>query len=120
MNGSDFFNPFLELIDQPIRVVNRILKNRKQESQAKESYKRVVEAYRSIVKNPAYSAVYKTAAEAMGMNLTLLVQRSLKCSHCAEYAARVSTLSDIVMDPMDQVWKESIRMRAQEDSIEEG
>ena len=118
MKPPPFTDPFVDLEHQPKEFLDTILRARKEEARARKQYASVMKAYRELVKNPEYAPIYKDALRAMGLNLAALVESGMKCSRCVQFAAPVKSLQDVVLDPMEQVWLETTRERAEEGAEE--
>lgn len=119
MKAPPFLQPFLSLARQPAEILERLRRQSVEESEAKKQAQAVMKAYKDLVTNPAYRPVYDDALRALGMNLEALVERSVRCPNCVEFACRVKTLQDVVIDPLEQVWISELRQRSQEKGEEE-
>lgn len=115
-------NPILELFknlkDQPKEVTEHIAQARASEERAKADYQKLMQAYRNLIKEPGYSQIRNQAIQAMGVNLGLLLERGLQCPTCIVPASRVKSLQDIVVEPIEQVYLDSLSEQAEEQGKE--
>lgn len=118
MKIPPLLQPFVDLARQPKEILERIQGAKFQEAQARKKAEVVMKAYRELVKSPAYKPVYDDALRAMGLNLSALVKCAMGCGKCIQFAAPVKALQEIIVEPLDQVLRDEIRERAEEEGKE--
>lgn len=111
---NSMLNLFRNLKDQPKEVTERLAETRIQAEKARVEYEKLMQAYRSLVKHPDYTPIYRQAVVVLGINLSELLSSGLKCPTCVVPASRVKAITDIVVEPLDQVYLDSLTQQAEE------
>lgn len=116
---KELLNLFRPIKDQPKEVTERIAQARMSEQRAKAEYEKLMKAYKSLISHPDYAPIHAQAIQAMGVNLASLLESGLKCPTCVVPASRVKALQDIILEPLEQVYLDSLREQAEEQGKEQ-
>ena len=105
------FNPFSRLGRGELKTV---IQSRKKANQAERRLKELVKQYREILQDDRYKAVKGQLEEAMGENLSKLVDFASDCPRCSPRAERVRLLHEVISQPYHVSWYASQQERIEE------
>lgn len=113
-------NPYSIGFLQQVPVLGTILRESARRRNAQQRMEKILQSYREIVEDPRYKIVQEDVQRALGEQLALLVEEAVKCPHCVAFAMPVRMMSEVVSDPIEQVWYENQRARMESESEEAG
>ena len=115
---EDFLDPFRELTQD---AYAKLFYARKRERDAEARFKTLITSYKALLQDKRYQLVVADMAQVLGRELTRLVEAGQRCTcvaRCASLAERITLLQEIVGEPLQMVWVEEHRPKAEIDLSE--
>ena len=101
MRFTDVLDPFKELTAP---ILERVFRERREEREAEQRFRRLLDTYRQIVQDSRYALVAEDLKAVLARELTQLVTLARKCGHCGAQAERITLLQEIISEPLQSVW----------------